>query len=350
MSFLRYILPCLSCLVFCASPSSLQAADAFEVNKRLGRGMNLGNALEAPREGEWGVTLREADFDVIKAAGFDSVRIPIRWSTHTGPGPDFVVDAAFFERVDWAIDQALSRKMMAVVNVHHFEEIYRDPDARLPKLRAIWRQVAARYREKPDSLVFELLNEPNSALSPAKWNAMIPDLLVEIRKTNTDRVVVVGPGEWNNLRGLDRLQLPESDRALIVTFHYYEPFKFTHQGASWVRDSAPWVGTRWSGTKREKDSLARDFEQAAKWGREHTRPIYLGEFGSFSRADMDSRSRWTAAIVGEAKKHGFSWSYWEFRSGFGAFDFQSNSWRAPLHDALLADTRANLQPPGASDK
>jgi endoglucanase len=56
--------------------------DGFHYNRLLGRGINLGNALEAPKEGEWGMTLKAAYFQKIKDAGFNSVRIPIRWSSH----------------------------------------------------------------------------------------------------------------------------------------------------------------------------------------------------------------------------------------------------------------------------
>ena len=69
--------------------SRLDLADvfAFEQNRRLGRGVNLGNALEAPNEGEWGMTLEAEFFRVIYQGGFDSVRVPIRWSNHAASQP-----------------------------------------------------------------------------------------------------------------------------------------------------------------------------------------------------------------------------------------------------------------------
>jgi endoglucanase len=63
--------------------------------------------------------------------------------------------------------------------------------------------------------------------------------------------------------------------------------------------------------------------------------VFLGEFGAFSAADMESRSRWTRFITREAEKQGFSWAYWEFCSGFGAYDPQADAWREPLKAALL---------------
>ncbi len=93
----------------------------------FGRGVNLGNALEAPEEGQWGVMLKEEYFDEIAAAGFDSVRIPVRWSAHADESPPYRIDAKFFDRVDWAIDQALKRHLTAVVNMHHYDGIFDDP-------------------------------------------------------------------------------------------------------------------------------------------------------------------------------------------------------------------------------
>jgi endoglucanase len=309
--------------------------DAFRVNRMLGRGINLGNALDAPSEGEWGLTLEAGFFDRIKEAGFQSVRIPIRWATHTGPAPEFKVDAAFFDRVDWAIDQALSRGLAVVINSHHDNDLYKEPDNHQGRLEVTWRQIAARYKGRPDRLVFELLNEPNGGLTDERWQAMFPKLLAIVRESNPTRVVMVGPGHWNNVDNLKSLVLPEGDRRLIATFHYYSPFHFTHQGAEWVEGSGAWKGETWTGTPGQVEALRKDFEKAAKWGASNHRPLYLGEFGAFSAAPMDSRATWTSAVAREAERLGFSWAYWEFASGFGAYDKDSGQWRGPLKDALV---------------
>ena len=312
------------------------AADlAAEANARLGRGLNLGNALEAPREGEWGLVLEEAYFEEIREAGFDSVRIPIRWSTHAESEAPYTIDPEFFDRVDWAIDQALSRGLNAVVNFHHIEELYEDPDSSRDRFLALWRQVAGRYRDRPEALYFEILNEPHGNLDADAWNELLPEALAVIRESNPDRFVIVGPAQWNNYRALDALRLPEDDRRLIATFHYYDPFRFTHQGASWVENSEPWLGTTWTGTPEQRREVTEAFDRAASWGREKARPIYLGEFGAYSRADLESRARWTAFIAREAERRGFSWAYWEFGSGFGAYDREAGRWRPELLNALI---------------
>src|SRR5579863_893157 len=108
--------------IVAAAPSSANL-DAFVYNRLLGRGMNLGNALDAPHEGAWGITLQAQYFQAVKDAGFNSVRIPIRWSAHARSQPPYAIDPDFFDRVDWAIGQVISRNMSAVINVHHYAEM-----------------------------------------------------------------------------------------------------------------------------------------------------------------------------------------------------------------------------------
>ena len=78
-------------------PAAEPAGDIFAANKRLGRGVNFGNALEAPKEGEWGVTLKAEYFKAIKDAGFDSVRLPIKWSAHAKTTAPYTLDPAFLK-------------------------------------------------------------------------------------------------------------------------------------------------------------------------------------------------------------------------------------------------------------
>lgn len=327
--------------------ASSQAADpdreVFEINRLLGRGVNLGNGLEAPSEGEWGFRIEDEYFPLIKKAGFDSVRIPIRWSVRADTQPPYTIDPNFFKRVDGVIEQALASRLNAIINVHHYQEMDKDPEKNLPRLKAIWQQIAERYRDRPESVLFELLNEPHGKLTDELWIKMVPDLLEVIRRSNPRRIVVVGAGHWNNIDSLVKFQVPEQDRRLIVTFHYYQPFQFTHQKASWVQGSAKWAGTRWEGKPAEVEAVQKDFDRAQAWAKKNNRPLFVGEFGAFSAADMESRARWTHAVAREAGKRGISWAYWEFGSGFGVYDPAKKTWREPLLKALVDEKQEELQ-------
>ena len=299
------------------------------------RGINLGNALDAPTEGSWGVTLKPEYFEIIKKAGFTSIRLPIRWSAHASSQPPYVIAPDFFARVDWAVGQALARKMSIIINMHHYVELYDDPEGQLAKLKALWDQIGFHYRNFPQKLFFELVNEPSGQLTDERWQEMFPKLLKTVRKTNPERMIIIGPSYWNSLDHLDHLYLPDDDKNLIATFHYYDPMRFTHQGASWVSGADQWKKITWTGTAEERETLKTNFEKAAAWGRANQRSLYLGEFGSFQSADMDSRARWTSAVAREAEKHGINWAYWEFCSSFGAYDVRTNTWRRPLLEALV---------------
>jgi endoglucanase len=311
------------------------AAGIQAANKKLGRGINIGNALEAPKEGEWGVTLQAEYFRAIKEAGFDTIRLPICWSARAGAAAPYAIDPQFAERIDWAIEQALANRLNIIVNVHHYEKMDARPDEHLPRLVGLWEQIAARYRDRPAGVYFELLNEPHDKLSEEKWNAVIPAVLKAVRKTNPTRPVIVGPAQWNGIWALDKLELPRDDRNLIVTVHCYDPTKFTHQGAPWLKEAAGWKGQKWTGGPAEQEALRKQFEKAAAWGKKHGRPIFLGEFGTCQEADMESRARWTRFVRREAETLGLSWAYWEFCAGFGAYDSKAGAWRAPLKGALL---------------
>ena len=175
-----------------AATSTIDAA-----NKKLGRAINFGNALEAPAEGAWGVTLKAEYFKAIKHAGFDTVRLPVRWSAHAQETSPYAIEPKFAARVDWAVDQALASRLNIIINVHHYDAMDADPDTHLPRLVGIWKQIAERYRERPGSVYFELYNEPHGKFVDAKWNAAIPELLAAIRKSNPARPVIVGPPFWN---------------------------------------------------------------------------------------------------------------------------------------------------------
>jgi endoglucanase len=321
--------------VACPGEPADSAVDIHAANRKLGRGINLGNALEAPREGEWGVRLQAEFFRAIKRAGFDTVRLPVNWSAHARAEAPYTIDAKFAERVDWAIDQALANKLNLIVNVHHYDQMDARPDQHLPRLVGLWRQIADRYKGRPAEVYFELHNEPHDKLTEEKWNAAIPKLLEAVRKSNPTRPVIVGPGQWNGFPALDKLELPAGDRNLIVTVHYYEPFEFTHQGAPWAKGSAKWRGRKWQGTEAEQGAVRKAFGQAAAWAKKHDRPVFLGEFGAYEAADLESRARWTAFVAREAERHSFSWAYWEFCAGFGAYDPKAGAWREALKTALL---------------
>lgn len=310
-------------------------ADAFALAERLGRGVNLGNMLEAPNEGDWGLRVEADYFALARAAGFSHVRVPIKWSTHTAVEAPYTIDPEFFDRIDWVVDQALANGLAVVLNIHHYDEMYAEPTVHDERFVAIWTQIAERYQDRPLELIFELLNEPHDALGAARWNRILLKALEAVRATNPTRGVVIGPIEWNSFQRLDDLELPADDTHLIATFHYYLPFEFTHQGAEWAPGSDAWLGRTWSGEGPDAADVDAHFDLAAQWAADNGRPIYLGEFGAYSKADLESRVRWTTYVARAAEMRGMAWAYWELASGFGVYDPAARAWREPLLEALV---------------
>jgi endoglucanase len=300
------------------------------------RGVNLGDALETPHEGDWGVVLQPGYFPTIHQAGFDTIRVPIDWVDHAGPAPDYTIGPKFFDRIDWVIAHAHANLLNVVLDYQTDPDLIKDPDHHADRFVALWKQIAEHYKDQPESVLFELLNEPHDALTAEKWNALIPRALAVIRPANPIRMVVVGAVQWNSFDKLPLLQLPEADQHLLATFHYYLPMQFTHQGASWIPGSHAWLGTKWVGNDEEKGIIAHDFGAAFDWAKAHHRPLYLGEFGADKNGGMDSRARWIACCARTAESLGIGWTYWEFcAEDFGAYDPKAHQWRQPILKALV---------------
>jgi endoglucanase len=309
--------------------------DAFIAKESLGGGVNLGDALEAPKDGQWGVVIGKPYFELIKRAGFNSVRIPINWEAHAKKSAPYTIDWRFFDRVDQVVDWALKQDLVVILDFHNYPELMANPQAHQERYLALWQQIAGYYKNYPSTVLFELLNEPNDKMDTTQWNTISSQALTLVRQTNPNRNVIIGGVSSNAYDQLQNLALPSKDRHIIITFHYYNPFEFTHQGADWVEGMDKFLGQTWEASDAEKSAISSQFNLVSAWSLLQNRPVLLGEFGAYSKADMDSRVRWTSFVAREAEKRGFAWTYWEFGSKFGAYDRAAKVWREPLLKALI---------------
>src|ERR1035437_4980153 len=165
---------------------------------------------------------------------------------HAGSAPEFTIAPEIFARADCVVTNAMAAKLAVIINIHHFDALTSDPAGQTEKFLAIWRQVAAHYAKFTKTLTFELLNEPKDAATTAVMNPIYDKAIGEIRKTNPHRIVFVGPGRWNSIDELKNLVLPDDDN-LIVTVHCYDPFYFTHQGATWAGADTKVTGIQFPG-------------------------------------------------------------------------------------------------------
>lgn len=270
-------------------------------------------------------------FKAIKDGGFDAVRINLHAFSHMDA--DNRLDPAWLKTLDGLVEAALAQKLTVILDEHDFNTCGQDPVACKPRLVAFWRQIGEHFKDAPDGVVFELLNEPNKKLTDALWNDWIAELLPIVRATNPTRNVIIGPAFWNNISHLEQLKLPAGDQHLIATVHYYLPMEFTHQGAPWNPDT-PKTGVTW-GTPAERDRMKADFDTVQAWSKAQGRPILLGEFGAYDKGDMASRAAYTAAAAREAEARGWAWAYWQYDSDFVVYDIKKDAWVEPIHRALV---------------
>ena len=321
-------------------------ANAFEQNRKLGRGVNLLGYDPIWRSRDQ-ARLQAKHFRLLKEAGFDSVRINLQPFGQMNPANDYALSESWFKVLDWAVQQAQAQHLRVILDLHEFIPLGDDPTANKAKFLAFWRQLSAHCQGAPESVLFEVLNEPSHKLTPALWNEYLAEALAIIREKNPTRTVIVGPGFWNSIDHLAELELPAADRNLIVTVHYYTPMDFTHQGAAWA-GRADKLGVDWPGTEKELGVIKGDFDKAASWGKAQNRPLFLGEFGAYDKAPMESRVRYLASVARAAEQRGWSWAYWQFDSDFILYDISRDAWIEPIRRALIPAAGPKTARPSSS--
>lgn len=305
---------------------------AFQQNAKLGRGVNI-IGYDPLWKDSAKARMKAKHFRLIKEAGFNNVRIVISPFKFSLKDDAHTINPAFFTTLDWAIKQSLSNGLMVIVDFHEHNAMGKDPLGTKPMFLDMWRQIATHCKGYPNEVLFEIANEPN--MKPEIWNAMHKEAYVILRESNPGRTLIIGSVYGNQIKFLKDLTLPAEDRNIIVAIHYYSPIKFTHQGAPWSVKNKDLSGIEWKESKLDQDSVMMDFDLAQKWAKDNHRPLTLGEFGAYEKADMASRIRWTNYVARQAEKRKWSWSYWQFDSDFIVYDMEKDDWYKPILGALI---------------
>ncbi|HEY8923772.1 MAG TPA: glycoside hydrolase family 5 protein, partial [Polyangia bacterium] len=329
------------------------------------KGINLGNRLEAPKEGDWGGTIQAEDFPFIAKRGFDHVRIPIRFSGHAGAAAPYTIDAAFFSRVDTVLDQATAAKLAVVLDLHAYDELAADVAGNRDRFVALWTQIAARYQGRPDTVAFELCNEPNGQLD-TMWNDVMVPAIAAVRATNPRRLLIIDAVFWADPTKLAMLKLPD-DANIMASIHLYEPKLFTFQGQDWMGPEYLTIGIVFPGppsTPVTPVQAAKDASWANQWFNDYNtkpaatnpsgpatvasqialitayqqsqgRAVYNGEWGPQDGGALDSRARLVTAVREQCERAGIGWAIWEDPVNMKLMDSHAGTWVTAIVDALL---------------
>jgi aryl-phospho-beta-D-glucosidase BglC (GH1 family) len=293
--------------------------------KGMMRGINIGNTMEPPTEGAWGnPPVQEYAFDDYKNAGFTSVRIPITWDGHTSTTSPFTIDTLWLNRVEQVVDWGLQRHLFIIINAHHeswLKSNYSDSTNRA-RFDSIWSQISVRFNDKSDSLLFEIINEPNG-LTQANINDLNARILSIIRKTNPTRIVIFSGNQWANSDQLVAAKTPDpNDKYLMGYYHSYDPYPFGLNGP----------GTYGSAT--DINTTKAKFDQVTNWSKKYNIPVVLSEFGAQKKCDYNSRMIYYATIVDQAFKHGVAFNAWDDGGDFPIYLRTPGGWNE-IKDILI---------------
>lgn len=348
------------------SSSSAPAPDGLtsvELTEQMGIGWNLGNSLEAiGGETAWGnpEVTREL-IDAVKAAGFDTVRIPVAWSKFSDE-ENFIIESSWMSRVEEVVNYALDADLYVIMNIHWdngwMQPTYDEQEYVNNRLAIMWEQIAEHFQDYDHDLVFAGTNEvmvEGEYGTPTEENYTVQNSFNQtfvdtVRATggqNDTRHLVVQGYNTNIDHTLNFVEIPDdtvSDR-LMMEVHYYDPYNFTLNEASDI--------TQWG-------SIATDPDVTEDWANESYVDsqfqsmqaefvdqgigVILGEYGVISRDNVEGhdqfRNYWNEYITESAIEHDLVPVYWDNGyagdGGFAIFDRYNGSQIEPeLIDILV---------------
>jgi endoglucanase len=292
---------------------------AIQLNERMHRGNNFMAAKAIQGNGA------KEDYELLNANGFHHCRIGYKMDEKSGSAPDYTIPQLDMQRLQDMVDWCLEEGLIAIIDPVHNWANNSDPllkfsasENDFAQLEKIWLQIAIHFANYDlEQVVFEIMNEPHAGTDVSR---IISTALASIRNItgNEERIVIVSGDGFSTRQALidafNNDEIPANDNHLIGTFHYYDPFTFTKQGAG-----GDWLPNISWGSESEFAQVATDFNEVVAanntWAnRNNTTPIplYLGEFGVDNEADNwnNDRTRWLSWIRMQAEARNISWAHW----------------------------------------
>jgi endoglucanase len=335
------------------------------------RGINLtgwfqaGNAYQI-QAGQY----THEDFQQIKSLGCDVIRLPINLHAMTSGFPDYRLEPLFLEFLDQAVDYAESLGLYLILDNHTFDPAKATNPNIGPILETVWTQMATHYKDRSELIIYEVLNEPHG-ISDQQWNTIQMGVVDAIRAVDQDHYIIIGPAGWNSFHNLEDMPVYPQDK-LIYTFHFYDPFVFTHQGATWTDPSmgplsevpfpyqaaemppfpsslvGSWIESAFNdyhntGTIANMRSM---MDIAVSFRDQRNVPLYCGEFGAYiPNSNNDHRVFYYQQVREYLDDKNIAWTMWDYHGGFGLYLEGGNGlFDHDLNVALLEAMEMNIPP------
>ena len=336
-------------LIFISLLLSLSAvAKPFELH----RGINISHWLsQSGDRGEKRATkFTREDVKFLAECGYDHLRIPIDEEQMFDEqlNPEQEAFLLLHNAIGWCKEFNLKVVVdLHILRSHHFnaesKPLFTEQAAQ-EQFYDCWRKISAELKKYPRSLVaYELMNEP-VADDPEQWNTIVNNCLEVVRKLEPKRTIIIGSNRWQAYDQVKNLRVPEQDKNIIISFHFYNPFPLTHYRASWteqkenplkvyypgyivkkedVEKLTPELHKRWGWLARsynDINSLEKQILQALDAATAMGRKLYLGEFGCLHGAGKENLINWFRDVVSLCEKYDIGYASWDYKGGFGIID------------------------------
>lgn len=331
----------------------------------MGAGFNLGNTMDSKcadlsAEICWGNPYTtQAMIDKFAARGFKTMRLPVTWEQHMGAAPNYTIDPDWLNRVEEIANYAFKNDMYVIINTHHegawIKPTNADRVAVTDRLTKLWTQIATRFKDYGDYLIFETLNEPRLEGSAEEWNGGTAEgrdcvnqfhkaAVDAIRATggnNTLRHIMVCPyAASTNPTAMSAWVAPNNDPRIIVSVHSYFPWLYCLE-----------TQTNW-GTATEYSNMDAQFNTVYNAFASTGHPIVMGEWGATNHNIIADRLKHGAYYVKKCREKGICPIYWDNgkASEFGLLNRNTLAWDFPQYADTIVNARKYKQCTSSNQK
>ncbi len=292
--------------------------------EKLRGGINFSSCLEN------GNALNEKDswvfqkkyYEKVKEKGFNHIRLTAKIQEYLiSDAPNYTVNPEYLELLSIAVNNALECGLMIVLDFHH--SCYKEKE----KFLKIWQQLAEYFKDYPEELMFEIVNEPVGT-SDEYLNEVQLEAVSIIRKTNPTRGIALAPNQWNGTWKMLAVEWPENDDNCFLSVHNYYMMEFTHQGVFWDEPKRPGhipFSTYIANQIKEHLDFCGDFQKL------YGKKVWISECGVFlNEADAPEVAKYTEHLTKMCANFNLPYAYWEFNVGFGLYDMETEEWKSNL--------------------